>query len=224
MQETEFLGHWITTDRIQMDKHKIKAIQDWPEPKSIKEIQQFAGLVNYYRKYLRNYSQFMNPLFKMLKKGQEFQWGTEQKEAFQKAKDRVTANPVLTQFDPDKETTIETGTSDYAVGMRMTQPGTDGKPQPITFHSRKLVQAELNYNIHNKELLAIVIAFKTWRTYLEGAQHTVLVKTDHKNLTFFTTTKELTRRQARWAEILLQYDFRIVHCKGTENGQADTLS
>ena len=207
-----------------MDKHKIKAIQDWPEPKSIKEIQQFAGLVNYYRKYLRNYSQFMSPLFKMLKKGQEFQWGTEQKEAFQKAKDRVTANPVLTQFDPDKETTIETGTSDYAVGMRMTQPGTDGKPQPITFHSRKLVQVELNYDIHNKELLAIVIAFKTWRTYLEGAQHTVLVKTDHKNLTFFTTTKELTRRQARWAEILSQYDFRIIHCKGTENGQADALS
>ena len=96
MQETEFLGHWITTDGIQIDKHKIKAIQDWPESKNVKEIQQFAGLVNYYWKYLRNYSQFMGPLFKMLKKGQEFQWGTEQKEAFQNTKDRVTANPVLT--------------------------------------------------------------------------------------------------------------------------------
>ena len=119
---------------------------------------------------------------------------------------------------------IETDASDYTVGMRMTQLGTDGRPWLITFHSRKLVQAELNYNIHDKELLAIVIAFKTWRTYLEGAQHTVLVKTDHKNLTFFMTTKELMWRQARWAEILSQYDFRIVHCKGTENGQADMLS
>ena len=69
MQETEFLDYWITTDSIQIDKHKIKAIQDWPELKNIKEIQQFAGLVNYYQKYLRNYSQFMKPLFKILKKG-----------------------------------------------------------------------------------------------------------------------------------------------------------
>src|SRR5699024_2365516 len=118
----------------------------------------------------------------------------------------------------------ETDASDYAIGMRMTQPGADGKPRAVAFHSRKLVQAELNYDIHDKELLAIVVAFKTWRVYLEGAQHTVLVKTDHKNLTFFTTTKELTRRQARWAEVLSQYDFKIVHCKGHENGQADALS
>ena len=69
MQETEFLDHWITTDGIQMDKHKIEAIQDWPELKNVKEIQQFTGLVNYYWKYLRNYSQFMGPLFRMLKKG-----------------------------------------------------------------------------------------------------------------------------------------------------------
>ena len=69
VQETEFLGHWIITNEIQIDKHKIKAIQDWPEPKSIKEIQQFAGLVNYYQKYLRNYLQFIGPLFKILKKG-----------------------------------------------------------------------------------------------------------------------------------------------------------
>jgi hypothetical protein len=87
-----------------------------------------------------------------------------------------------------------------------------------------LIQAELNYNIHDKELLAIVVAFKVWRVYLEGAKHTIIVKTDHKNLTFFTTTKELTRRQARWAETLSQFDFKIVHCKGTENGQADALS
>ena len=82
----------------------------------------------------------------------------------------------------------------------------------------------MNYDIHNKELLAIVIAFKTWRVYLEGAKHTVIVKSDHKNPTFFTTTKELTQRQARWAEVLSQYDFKIIHCKGNENGRADALS
>jgi hypothetical protein len=108
--------------------------------------------------------------------------------------------------------------------MRLTQPGDDGKPRLIAFYSRKLIQVELNYDIHDKELLAIVVAFKVWRVYLEGAKHTIIVKTDHKNLTFFTTTKELIRRQARWAETLLQFDFKIVHCKGMENGQADALS
>jgi hypothetical protein len=107
------------------------------------------------------------------------------------------------QHNPEKETTIETDASDYAIGMRMTQPGLDGKPRPVTFHSRKLIQAELNYDIHDKELLAIVVAFKTWRVYLEGARYTIIVKIDHKNLMFFIITKELMRRQARWAEILL---------------------
>jgi hypothetical protein len=100
----------------------------------------------------------------------------------------------LVQHDPEKETTIETDASDYAIGARMTQPGLDGKPKPVAFYSRKLIQAELNYDIHDKELLAIVTAFRVWRPYLEGAKHTIIVKTDHKNLTYFTTTKELTRR------------------------------
>jgi hypothetical protein len=107
------------------------------------------------------------------------------------------------QSNPEKEKTLKTNALDYAIGMRLTQPGDDGKPRLIVFYSRKLIQAELNYDIHDKELLAIVVVFKVWRVYLEGAKHTIIVKTDHKNLTFFLTTKELTRRQARWAETLL---------------------
>jgi hypothetical protein len=94
----------------------------------------------------------------------------------------------------------------------------------VAFYSRKLIQAELNYDIYDKELLAIVIAFWVWRPYLEGAKHTIIIKIDHKNLTYFTITKELTRWQARWLETLSQYDFKIIHCKGSENGQANALS
>ena len=83
---------------------------------------------------------------------------------------------------------------------------------------------ELNYDVHDKELLAIVESFKTWRVYLEGAKHPVQVFTDHKNLLYWTTTKELNRRQVRWAETLASFDFRINHVKGTENGGADALS
>jgi len=95
VQETEFLGHWITTEGIQMDRNKVQAILDWPALKSIKEVQQFTGLVNYYRRFLKDYSQFMTPLFKMLKKGQEFQWGPEQQQAFQQAKERIVSESGL---------------------------------------------------------------------------------------------------------------------------------
>jgi hypothetical protein len=98
------------------------------------------------------------------------------------------------QSNPEKEKTLKTNTSDYVIGMRLTQLGDNGKPHLIMFYSRKLIQAELNYDIHNKELLAIVVAFKVWKVYLEGAKHTIIIKTDHKNLTFFTTIKELIRR------------------------------
>ena len=185
-----------------MEKTKIQVILDWPKLKNTKEVQQFIRLINYYCKFLKGYSIIMGPLFKLLKKDCKFEWRQEQQEAFKKVKEAVTEEPVLAQFNAEKEMTIETDASDYTIGMSMTQPGPDEKPRPVAFHSWKLVQAKLNYNIHNKELLAIMIAFKTWRVYLEGAKHIILMKMDHKNLTFFMTTKELMWKQARWAEVL----------------------
>ncbi|GMG17194.1 unnamed protein product [Aspergillus oryzae] len=224
VQETEFLGHWISTEGIQAEEGKVKAIQEWPEPTNLKELQQFIGLLNYYRKFIDRYAHRLAPLFDLLKKSKQWEWTNEHQSTFDKAKEAITTAPILAQHDPAKQTIIETDASDYAIGARMVQAGPDRKPRPIAFESRKLVQAELNYDIHDKELLAIVSAFKKWRVYLEGAQHQIIVKSDHKNLTYFTTTKELTRRQARWAETLSQYDFRIEHCKGLENDQADALS
>ncbi|KAI9038427.1 reverse transcriptase/ribonuclease H family protein [Aspergillus affinis] len=224
VQETEFLGHWITTEGVHMERSKVQAIRDWPVPKSLKEVQQFTGLINYYRRFIDGYAKSIIPIFNLLKQNQKFEWTTQAQQAFDDVKRRITTAPILVQHDPEKLTTIETDASDYAIGMRMTQPDENGRAKPIAFHSRKLIQAKMNYDIHDKELLAIVTAFKVWRVYLEGAQHQILVKTDYKNLTFFTTTKELTRRQARWSEKLSQFDFRIEHCKGTENGQADALN
>jgi len=87
-----------------------------------------------------------------------------------------------------------------------------------------MTPTEINYEIYNKEILAIVQCFKQWRHYLEGAQHPVTVYTDHKNLEYFASTKQLNRRQARWAEILSSFDFTIIYRKGALNGKADALS
>ena len=97
---------------------------------------------------------------------------------------------------------LEADASDRAVGAYLYQIGDDGKLYPVAFHSRKLMPAEENYEIHDKKLLAIVDTFKTWRVYLEGVQHKVTVYSDHKNLTAFTIMKVLNRRQTRWSEEL----------------------
>ena len=119
---------------------------------------------------------------------------------------------------------METDASDFAIRAVLTQINEDGRRIIVAYYSRKLINAELNYDIHDKELLAIVSALQHWRVYLEGAKYPIRIITDHKNLTYFTTTKALTRRQARWSEKLGNYWFTIEHCKGKDNERADALS
>ena len=99
----------------------------------------------------------------------------------------------------------------------------DSKWHPVAYYSQKITQAEQNYNIHDKELLAVVNALKHWRVYAESSSE-LTVLTDHKNLTTFTTTKKLNRQQVRWAELLGQHKFKILYTPGQDNRRADTLS
>jgi hypothetical protein len=144
--------------------------------------------------------------------------------SFEKLKHCFTTAPILTHFNPYRKCIIETDASDFALGSALSQTTEDKKLHPNAFHSRKFSPAEINYEIHDKELLAIVDCFKAWRRYLEGALHMVLVFTDHKNLEYFMTTKVLNRRQARWAQELAGVDFKIYYRKGTSNGKPDALS
>jgi hypothetical protein len=104
---------------------------------------------------------------------------------------------------------VETDTSDYALAAILSIHSSDGEIHPIAFHSCSFNPAELNYDTHDKELLAIFEAFKHWHQYLEGSGTLVDVVTDHKNLEYFTTTKLLTRCQARWSKFLSQFNMII---------------
>ena len=114
-------------------------------------------------------------------------------------------------FDPTKPIMLETDASNLALGAVISQQRPDRKWHPVAFYSQKLTIPEQNYEIHNKELLAIVDLMKHWRVYLESPRHQVQVYSDHKNLVYFTTTKELNRRQVRWSKELAQYNFKIIH-------------
>jgi hypothetical protein len=222
--ETEFLGYIVSTTGLKMSPNKVKEVLEWKQPTTVKEMQSFLGFANFYRRFIKDYSKIAAPLTELTKKDVEYKWNSAAQQAFETLKQAFTRAPVLITFDPEQPITVETDASDYALGAVLSQPGKDKKLQPVAYHSRKLQPAELNYEIYDKELLAIVDAFREWRVYLEGSKHTVQVYSDHKNLVYFMTTKVLNRRQVRWAETLAMYHFKILYVKGNENARADALS
>ena len=124
---------------------------------------------------------------------------------------------ILIHFDLDKPIILQTDASGFAIARILCQFDGFGVLRPVAFYSRKCNSAEQNYDTYDRELLAIIKSFKHWRHYLEDARHHFLVCCDHKNLEYFMTMKTLSRRQARWAEILSQYDFKIEHLDGKRN-------
>jgi hypothetical protein len=223
-EEVKFLGYIIGAFGIKMDMAKVDAVTSWPTPTNVKEVQSFLGFANFYRRFIEKYSKISQPLTALTQKDRTFEWTKEAEAAFVELKQKFTEAPILATFDPKKKITLETDASDFAIGACLSQPGDDGKLRPIAYHSRKLSPAELNYDIHDKELLAIIVAVEQWRVYLEGSTYPVQVWTDHKNLIYFTTTKVLNRRQVRWSEMLSAYNLRIEYRKGSDNGRADALS
>lgn len=221
--EVEYLGFIVGIDGVRMDESKVSSIQDWPEPRSLRDVQVFLGFANFYRRFIRNFSKLTSPLSNLIKKDTIWNFDTNAKEAFLSLKSAFTTAPIMAHFQPGVECRLETDASDFALAAVISQKDSEGKLHPLAFHSRKFSPAELNYDIHDKELLAVVEAFKRWRQYLEGDTVT-LVYSDHKNLEYFTSAKILTRRQARWSEILAQYKFSIVHRPGAQQGKTDALS
>ena len=126
---------------------------------------------------------------------------------FDTLKSTFTSAPILIHADPSKPFILETDASDYALGAILSQNDATGELHPVAFHSRKFTAAEINYEIYDKELLAIVDSFETWRHFLEGAHHTMTVYSDHRNLLYFTTSRVLNHRQARWSLSLSRFDY-----------------
>jgi len=223
--ETTFLGFTVSINGLTMDKNKIKSVLDWPTPKNLKELQSFLGLCNFYRKFINNFAKHMEPLRRLLKKNCTFNWDDSAENAFNKLKEAFKVDEILIFPDPDKEFTVETDASDFAVGCVLSQVSdTDNLLHPVAFHSRSLTKSEVNYTIYDKELLAIITAFETWRHHLEGSRFPVQVITDHKNLLYFKKPQHLNQRQIRWSLFLSKFDYRIAYRSGANGGKPDALS
>jgi len=147
-----------------MSTEKVDTILEWRTPQNLTEVQSFLGFANFYRRFIKDYSRIAKPLTELTKKsGKEWVWGREAEQAFQELKRRFTMAPILVHFDPARAVIIETDPSDFAIGAVLSQHNDEKRLHPVAFHSRKFQPAEINYEIHDKELLAVVDAFKHWR-------------------------------------------------------------
>ena len=222
--EVCYLGMIISTDGVKMDPQKVACITRWTSCDGVKDVQAFLGFSNFYRRFIKNFSKIVRPLVNLTKKNVPFDWDTACRKAFRELKEAFVKAPILHHYDPKKETFVEVDASDYVSALLISQLDDNGILHPIAFMSKKFDPSECNYEIYDKELLAIVRCFETWRAELQGLDHPIRVLTDHRNLEYFMTTKQLNRRQVRWAEFLSQFDFAISFQKGKQNGKADVLT
>jgi hypothetical protein len=219
----DFLGYVVSRHGISMDPAKVQAIEDWPVPSSLKHVQSFLGFCNFYRQFIKGYSVVAAPLTNLTKGDLSFRWTDEAHRAFLELKAAFRSADILRHADPSLPYLLETDASDFGMGAILSQHFADGV-RPIAFYSKKFSPAELNYTVHNKELLAIVSSLMFWRSYLEGAQHPVRIITDHQPLIYFTTKRLLDRQQSRWSVDLERFVYTIEHRPGRHSEKPDALS
>jgi len=222
MEEISILEVVVGKGQVKMEQEKIKAVKEWKTPTKIKDVESFLGFANFYQRFIHNFSHTVKPLNK-LKGKKEWKWEKEHQEAFEELKEKITSQPVLSLPRREGKFRAETDTSGHTIGGVLSQEQ-DGKWRPIDFLSRTMQAAEQNYEIYDKELLAIVEALAKWKQYLLDAAEPFEVWMDHKNLKYFREPHKLNERQARWYLKLQDYDFMLKHISGKTNTKADILS
>ena len=139
-----------------MEKEKVQRVMEWPVPKSMKDVQKFLGLANYYRWFVKDFAMIAKPLYEMMRKNKKWNWGERQQKVFEELKKRFTTEPVLVTPDLDREMRVEADASDFAMGEILLMKCKDEKWRPVAYISKSLNEAKRNYEIHDKEMLVII--------------------------------------------------------------------
>jgi len=216
-----FLGYTVSGEGVSTDPEKIEAVKDWPTPSNLRQCRAFVGLCQYYRRFVPNFSAIAAPLHALTKKGAQFVWSAECQTAFELLKTVLTSADVLALPNDEGQYVLDCDASDKAIGAVLSQIQ-DGVERPICYASQLYDKHQQNYNVTRKELLAMVTFTKKFRQYLLGRPF--IVRTDHAALQWLRRTPEPIGQQARWLEILEEFDFQVQHRRGTLHVNADSLS
>eukprot|EP00731_Ephydatia_muelleri_P023718 Em0015g1301a len=221
-QKVRFLGHVVSASGISTDPDKTEVVSNWPTPTDKREIQQFLGLVNYYRRFIKNFASLAKPLQRLTEKNVTFEWNESCQNAFDQLCACLVSAPVLAFPDYSKTFILDTDASENGIGAVLSQGQDDGSECVIAYASRSLSRQEQRYCVTRRELLAVVEFVHHFRCYLLG-QHFTL-RTDHGSLIWIQNFREPEGQLARWIERLQEYNFTVVHRPGIRHGNADALS
>ena len=223
----QFLGHKIDSSGIHADPGKMEAIAKAPRPKNQQQLKSFLGLLQYYGKFLSNFSSLLHPLNNLLKSSSKWSWSKDCELAFKAAKERLMAAPVLAHYDSKLPLRLAGDASNYGIGAVISHVYPDGSERPVAYASRTLSKSECNYAQLEKEALSLVFGVKKFHKFLYGREFTLY--TDHKPLTAILGQKReipplAAARLQRWALIVAAYQYNIQYKPTKEHGNADGLS
>ena len=207
-----------------MDPVKVEAIQTWPTPINEWDVWDFLGFTNFYWWFIKRFSRLVWLLTQLTKKDTPFQWKSDCEAVFQQLKKAFTEALILQHFNWTHEVTVETDTSDTVVAGVLLQKDEDSQLQPMAYFSSKMSSAEVNYDIYDKKLLAIIQVFEEWCSELKDSEEPVQVLCNHKNLEWFMTIKSLSQRQTCWSKFLSQFNFKIIYKPSCFNTWVNTLT
>lgn len=224
-EKIKFLGHIVGVNGIEANPEKLRTVQEFPEPTSKKQVQQFLGLCQWFGNFIQDMAAATHPLYETIKAKRRWFWGEEQKKAFQELKKKLLETPRLAHFQPDQELFLQTDASEVGLGavLFQTEDGTPKGPKRIlAFGSRQLQGPETRQTALEREALAVIWAIQKYRGYLDGRTFTLI--TDNQALTWMRKTKDTNSKVHRWFLLLMGYDFKLHHCPGQANQAADALS
>lgn len=219
--QVRYLGFIVQRDGLTVDPDKVQPILEYPAPRNIKQLRRLLGMSSWYRRFIPQFATLSEPLTRLLRKNQRWEWTEDQVRAFEQIRSHLVAAPTLSCPDFSTPFSLQTDASSVGIGAVLTQT-VNGTENVIAFASRALSDPERKYSVTEQECLAVVWAIKKFRPYLEGYKFTVI--TDHSSLRWLHNLKNPTGRLARWALELLEYDYEIVHRKGALHHVPDALS
>jgi hypothetical protein len=222
--QVNFLGHVIKAGGLAVQQHKVDSILQWPTPQCVKDVRSFIGLTTYYHRFVWKFAALAISLTNLTRKETPWVWGEKEQSAFDQLKQALASAPTLATPDNSKPYVVHTDASGFAVGATLSQRDEKGELRPVSFMSKKMSPAQVNYPVHEWELLAVVEALRAWRCYLYGSSVPIDIFTDHHSLTYLSTQPNLSPRQSRWVEQLQDYSFKVHHLAGDKNVVADALS
>lgn len=220
--EIPFIGHILNNEGLKPNPDKMQAIQDFPTPKNLKNLRSFLGICNFYSKFCERYAEATEPLLELLRGKRIWKWEAKHDMAFSKIKEKFLKSIMLYHPDFSRKMYLQSDASDVGIGACLYQEDLEGKHEVLAFISRTLKGPERNYTVTEREALSIIWSLNRLRTMVLGMD--LIIRTDHKALTFLKGCALTSGRLARWIVLLNEFDYTVEHIPGKDNFVPDLFS